>query len=35
MNIKDFLKNKSEEFSCNKFSDTICSKVIDVTNNQI
>ena len=33
--IKDFLENKSEEFSCNKFSSTISSKIIDVTNNQI
>ena len=33
--IKDFLENKSEEFSCNKFSSTISSKIIDVINNQI
>jgi len=33
--IKDFLVNKSEEFSCNKFSSTIYSKIIDVINNQI
>lgn len=32
-NIKDFLKNKSAEFSCNKFSKTISSKIIDVINN--
>ena len=33
--IKDFLENKSEEFSCNKFSSTISSKIINVINNQI
>ena len=33
--LKDFLENKSEEFSCHKFSSTISSKIIDVINNQI
>ena len=34
-NIKNFLENNSDEFSCNKFSSTISSKIIDVINNQI
>ena len=33
--IKDFLENKSEDFSCNKSSSIISSKIIDVIKNQI
>ena len=32
-NIKDFLINKSEKFSCDKFSDIISSKIISDMNN--
>ena len=32
--IKEFLDNQSEEFSCEKFSNIISTKVVDVINNQ-
>ena len=32
--IKDFIENKSKEFTCKKFADVISLKIVEIINNK-